>query len=37
MANNKKHKMKFMREISVMKDIQKNYAKNGAGGALGFP
>jgi serine/threonine protein kinase len=36
MANNKKHKVKFLREIQIMKEIQKNYGSRGSG-AQGFP
>ncbi|CDW90051.1 protein kinase domain containing protein [Stylonychia lemnae] len=36
MARDKKHKQKFIREIQIMKDLQKEFT-NGKGGVIGFP
>ena len=36
MAKNKKHKIKFQREVQILKDIHKEFGK-GKSPALGFP
>jgi hypothetical protein len=36
MAKNKKHKVKYQREVQILKDLHKEYGTN-KGIAIGFP
>lgn len=36
MARNKKHKIKFAREVQILKDIHKEFGAGKTGGAQGF-